>query len=337
LTAFGVMLPSFASGTHRLGPAALSHLSRRIEALGFDSIWAIDHFLAAPMYGQTWMDPLLTLTFVAANTSKVKVGTGVLVLPLRNPVHVARDVAALRWLSEDRFILGVGAGWNPLEFEASQVSRSERGRRTDESLDVLRLLLSGQRTSYEGRYFRFPEILIEPAAERPPPIWVGGGSQPPGRGSTGESLTAPDAVIHRIAAADGWIAPSTSTPDLIAADWARIQAAASATRGDASKIVFAHMNAFHLVDTDDRERAHAEQKKAFARYLGPARPWKFARECYLVGSLGDVVDAICGRIAIGVRYFILGPIVSDVRELERQLELLVTKVIPAFAELPSTG
>ena len=332
MTRFGVMLPSFAGGMHRLDGPRLGDLCRRIEALGFDSIWAIDHFLAAPMYGQAWIDPMVTLTYAAAHTSRVKLGTGVLVLPLRNPVHVAKDVAALRWLSGDRFILGVGAGWNPLEFAASGIPRTERGSRTDESLEALRLLLAGRAASHEGEHFRFPEITVQPAADGPPPIWVGGGSQPQALGSAGETARAPSSVIRRIARADGWISPSTATPDLIAGDWARIMDAAEQLGRDAAGIVFAHMNSFHLVDTDDREQALGEQRRAFAGYLGQARPWEFARTCYLVGSLQDVVDAIRRRMALGVRYFILGPIVSGARELDEQLELLVSRVIPSLAQ-----
>jgi probable F420-dependent oxidoreductase len=331
------MLPSFAGNIPRLDATALRQACHQIEALGFDSIWAIDHFLSAPMYGQTWLDPLLTLTFAAANTSRVRIGTAVLVLPLRNPVHVARDVATLQLLSDQRLVLGVGAGWNPIEFSASQISRSERGRRTDESIEVLRMLLSGQPTSHDGTYFRFPEITIEPVALQPTPIWVGGGSQPQTQGSTAESLVAPSAVIRRIAAADGWIAPSTSPPAFIAADWTRIQSAAEEMGRDPRSIVFAHMNSFHLVDTKDRSRAHQEQKRAFTQYLGAARPWEFALQCYLVGTLEDVISSIRQRIAMGVTYFILGPITADVDELSHQLELLTSKVLPAVAEQASVS
>jgi probable F420-dependent oxidoreductase len=333
---FGVMLPSFAS-SGRLDASGLRRCRHIIEELGFDSIWAIDHFVSAPMYGQTWLDPLLTLTFVAATTVRVKVGTAVLVLPLRNPVHVARDVAAMQLLSDNRFILGVGAGWNPLEFAVSQVSRAERGRRTDESIEVLRLLLSGRPVRHDGEFFQFPEVSIQPAPDRPPSIWVGGGSQPQARGSTAESVVAPQSVIRRIAAADGWIAPSTSPPHLIAADWIRIQAAVSELGRDPASVVFAHMNSFHLVDTDDRDRAHSEQQQAFERYLGPARPWDFARQCYLLGSLDDVIAAIRRRLAMGVTYFILGPVISDVDEVSNQLKLLRSRVLPAVAEPPSAG
>ena len=257
-----------------------------------------------------------------------------LVLPLRNPVHVARDVAALRSLSGDRFILGVGAGWNPLEFTASGIPRGQRGSRTDESLEALRLLLGGRSASHEGAHFRFPEITIQPAADGLPPIWVGGGSQPQALGSTGETARAPAAVIRRIARADGWISPSTATPDLIAGDWARIMDAAEQLGRDAKGIVFAHMNSFHLVDTEDRERALEEQRRAFGGYLGQARPWEFARACYLVGSLEDVVEALRLRVALGVRYFILGPVVSGAREVREQLDLLVTRIIPSLAPPP---
>jgi probable F420-dependent oxidoreductase len=326
---FGVMLPSFATATNRITDLGLRDACREIEALGFDSIWVIDHFLSAPMYGQTWLDPLLTLAFVAAHTVRVKIGTAVLVLPLRNPVLVAKDVATLQLLSRNRLVLGVGAGWNPLEFEAVQVARRERGERTDESIDILRLLLDGRPGSYAGSHFRFPQITIEPAMAEPPPIWIGGGSQPVAEGSTGNGNRVPQSVIRRIAAADGWISPSTSPPDLIAADWARIRSTATQMGRDPDSILFAHMNSFHLIDTQDRDRAHREQRQAFTKYLGSGRPWKFAEQCYLVGTLDDITRRIQERAALGVRYFILGPITADPGELSYQLRLLLSRILPA--------
>jgi probable F420-dependent oxidoreductase len=328
--AFGVMLPSFAGGATPATPSGLREACQEIESLGFDSIWAIDHFLPSPAYGQSWLDPLLTLTFVAASTVRVRIGTGVLVLPLRNPVLVAKEIATLQHLSGNRFVLGVGAGWNPLEFEALQVPRGERGRRSDESIEVLRLLLGGGSAAYQGSRVRFPDIAIEPAPAAPPEIWVGGGSQPAVQGSTESRKEAPASVIRRIAAADGWISPSTSTPALMAADWARIQSAASALGRDPASITFSHMNSFHLVDTSDRERALREQEPAFARYLGDQRSWEFAKKAYLVGSLDDVVAGIQDRIQIGVRHFILGPITARPWELSYQLRLLASKVLPAI-------
>ncbi|PZR86760.1 MAG: hypothetical protein DLM67_23350 [Candidatus Nephthysia bennettiae] len=326
-----MMLPSFAGGASRMTSSGLREACQEIESLGFESIWAIDHFLPSPAYGQSWLDPLLTLSFVAASTVRVRIGTGVLVLPLRNPVLVAKEVATLQHLSDGRFILGVGAGWNPLEFEALQVPRTERGLRSDENIDVLRLLLSGAAVRYQGSRVRFPEIAIEPMLTAPPEIWVGGGSQPAVQGSTESRRQAPDSVIRRIASADGWISPSTSTPALIAADWARIQSTASAIGRDPASITFAHMNSLHLVDTADRDKALLDQERAFARYLGKQRAWEFAKQAYLVGSLDDVVSGIQERIRLGVRHFILGPITAQQPELNHQLRLLASRVLPALA------
>jgi probable F420-dependent oxidoreductase len=327
---FGVMLPSFSSGGSRPTASNLREACEQIESLGFDSIWAIDHFLPTPVYGQSWLDPLLTLAFVAAHTHRVRIGTGVLVLPWRNPVLVAKEVATLQLLSDNRFILGVGVGWNPLEFQALQVPRSERGPRSDESIEVLRLLLSGASTSYAGPRVQFPEITIEPASAAPPQVWVGGGSQPAVEGSTDKGTRAPEAVMRRIAAADGWISPSTSPPALIAADWARIRSTARAAGRNPDSIVFAHMNSFHLVDTQDRHQAWQEQEQAYGRYLGRQRSWEFAKAVYLLGSLDDVVASIKERVALGVRYFLLGPVTADPPQLSQQLQLLASKIIPAI-------
>jgi len=287
----------------------------------------IDHFLAAPVYGQTWLDALLTLGYAAAQTSRVKLGTAILVAPLRNPVLLAKEVATLQFLSGERLSLGVGAGWNPLEFDAVQVPRRERGRRTDDIVEILRLLLGRPSASFEGRYYRFPEVAVEPLPTAPPPIWIGGGPQLAAEGSSEPNERAAERVVRRIAASDGRIAPSTAGPELLAATWTRIRRAARELGRDPAALTFCQHQYVHVVDTADRERAYAEQRRAFAPFVGARRPWSYVERAYLVGSTDDVVCKLRERAAAGATHFILAPVTSDPRELERQLDLLTTRVL----------
>jgi probable F420-dependent oxidoreductase len=127
-----------------------------------------------------WLDPLVTLSMVGAVTDRVRLGTSVLVLPYRNPVNLAAEVAALDVLSEGRFVLGVGAGWMQEEFRALGIDPSERGARTDEHLEVLRTLWTQDPASFSGRFTSFEGIVgaTTPRTEGGPPIWVGGNTDP---------------------------------------------------------------------------------------------------------------------------------------------------------------
>jgi len=165
------------------------------ERLGFDSVWATDHALMSYEresqypYGHSgteialnpgigWLEPLSALSFVAARTERVGLGTSVLVLPYRNPVLVASQAATLHLLSGDRLILGVGAGWMREEFKALGLDPAERGARTDEYLAVLGTLWRDDPASFEGRFVSFEDVVLGlPPRDSAPPLWVGGNTR----------------------------------------------------------------------------------------------------------------------------------------------------------------
>jgi alkanesulfonate monooxygenase SsuD/methylene tetrahydromethanopterin reductase-like flavin-dependent oxidoreductase (luciferase family) len=121
---FGLRLPSYAwpdatyEQVRRIGAYA-----RQAEAVGFDSLWVIEHLLVSPaLYAVAWHDPFAILSYVAAVTERARLGTAILVLPLRHPAIVAREVISLDFLSGGRFMLGVGTGWEEREFVTVGVS-----------------------------------------------------------------------------------------------------------------------------------------------------------------------------------------------------------------------
>lgn len=163
----GLFLPSARE------PEEIATVAREAERLGFDSIWVPDHVLR--VFGPL-LDPLALLGFLAGVTSRITLGTGVLVLPYRHPVVLANVASSLDVLSDGRLVLGIGAGWNEDEFTALGMDRRERGRRTDEGLEALELLWSGRRVSHEGRFYSFrnAEIGMRPRTPGGPPVLVGG-------------------------------------------------------------------------------------------------------------------------------------------------------------------
>ena len=152
---FGLTLPSFTwpGLDHRMARRVTKEMAVRAEALGYDSLTVWDHLLSAPgMYAGSWLDPLMVLACAAGATERIALGTHVLVLPIRSPVLLAKELGTLDHLCEGRFFFGVGTGWNAPEFTAMGVSVRERGKRTDEMLDALKALLTGADVSFEGRF-----------------------------------------------------------------------------------------------------------------------------------------------------------------------------------------
>jgi probable F420-dependent oxidoreductase len=147
-------------------------LARIAEEAGFDTATiGHHHFMAGNM-----ADPLTVLAGVAVRTERLRVGTGIFQLPIHNPVRVAEQVATIDQLSGGRISLGVGLGWWPLEYQVHGSNFKERGARMEEALQILRLVWREESTSFEGRFWSFPELTVHPRPiQQPnPPLWVAG-------------------------------------------------------------------------------------------------------------------------------------------------------------------
>lgn len=125
-----------------------------------------------------WADPLVATTAMGAVTSRIRFCTAVLKLGSRNPVLLARQIGSVANLTQDRFTLGLGIGWSPEEFEWCGVPYVDRGRRADEAIDVLRLLLGGGMVEHHGRFFDFGKLQMSPAPAQRVPFFIGGHSEP---------------------------------------------------------------------------------------------------------------------------------------------------------------
>jgi len=161
-------------------------LARAAEALGYDGVWANDHLVTprflrdSPEGAPRFYDPLLVLAQIAGGTHRIRLGTAVIALPLRDPLALAKQVTTLDVLSDGRLTLGVGAGAYPEEFAAVHPERSSAFRRATftENLAALRQLLDEGGGSYHGRWVRFDDVEVSPApAQRPFPLYIGGHNQ----------------------------------------------------------------------------------------------------------------------------------------------------------------
>ena len=161
-------------------PEAIIGTAKLAEEVGFDSVWVSDHVVVPPTFGYTYgssfMDPFICLSYAAAETQRVKLGTTVVVVPLRNPFVQAKMLSTLDVLSGGRIIFGVGVGWDQEEFEALGIPFHGRGKLTDEYLEIMKMLWTSENPSFQGHHHSFSEISFEPKPLQRPyiPIWVGG-------------------------------------------------------------------------------------------------------------------------------------------------------------------
>ncbi|HZQ65197.1 MAG TPA: TIGR03619 family F420-dependent LLM class oxidoreductase [Gaiellaceae bacterium] len=324
----GIWLPSYTYPglSYERVRGSVHDYSKRCNELGYD-IWVIDHLLHAPgLYGMSWLEPLHVLTYAAAVAPDVTIGTGILVLPLRHPVMLAKEVATIDLLTGGRYRFGIGPGWYPGEFAATGTSVKERGARTDEILAAVRRLLTEDHVTFEGRYYRFEDVTIEPRPPKFPEVWVSGGSRLPDPEYSDLPVLA-DSVLERILAADWWLSRNSGTQEFIRRDWEKIQAALAERGRPADSVRFAHCNFVYLVETSDREQALEAQKPYFLEVMGTHRPWEQLQQSYLLGSLDEILARLVELKEMGVEYLVLAP-TSDEPE---QLELIEKHVRPALA------
>ena len=213
---FGLMFCNVGSYAD---PKPAAALAQAAEAAGFDSLWTVEHIVVPGGYQSKYpyaasgkmpgdertislSDPLIWMTYVAAATSRIKLATGVIILPEHNPLLCAKQVATLDRLSGGRVILGVGVGWLKEEFDAMGVAFEPRGRMTDEYIAAMRELWTAEAPCHEGEFVRFKDAYMRPKpTNRALPIVIGGHTKAaarragrlgdgffPARGATSELL-----------------------------------------------------------------------------------------------------------------------------------------------------
>jgi alkanesulfonate monooxygenase len=190
---YGLAIRNFVGPSETPDIDEIIRYSEQAEKLGFESLWVFDHLLLGVDPAFPILDSLTTLTAIATRTEKIKLGTGILVLPLRNPVWAAKIMASLDQISKGRFILGAASGWYKREFDAAGVDFKTRGTTFEQNLDIILRLWSGEPVTFEGAGLNMREAVVAPRPYQDPhpPVLIGGYV---------------DKVLRRVArVSDGWL------------------------------------------------------------------------------------------------------------------------------------
>ncbi|MGC5022048.1 TIGR03619 family F420-dependent LLM class oxidoreductase [Micromonospora sp. DT47] len=212
-------------------PENMIHVARRAEQLGYHSLWTFQRLLVPADLGwseayHSVQDPLTTLAFLAAHTTRIRLGVAVLNLPFLSPVVLAKQTATLDILSAGRLDVGLGLGWSDEEYQATGASRHRRGPRATEFLAVLRTLWRDDVAEHRGEFYQVPPTRMEPKpVQRPhPPILLGG--------------HAPEALRRAGRLADGWVSGSQADLENIGEAVATVKAAAADAGRDPASLRF---------------------------------------------------------------------------------------------------
>jgi probable F420-dependent oxidoreductase len=324
---FGVFLPSFiVPGQEADHARKVRAFARRAEELGFAGLWITDHIVTAHrFYRVSWLDSLMTLSHVAAVTESVDLGTSVLIMPVRQPAVLAKEVATLHHLSGGRYIYGIGTGWFGPEFEACGVKKEERGRRTDEVLEATMELMTRPDVEYHGRHYHLDGVTVEPILSEPPRVWSAGGSQLPHERSPEKPRMHPN-VLRRIAGSDGWIARPTCPPELIASDLELITQA-RAHAGHTKPFTVAHENFTWIEEHGTKDEITAIQQDRFGRVVSDERPWEYIDAVYMPGTVDEIQAKVQARIDAGAEYLMFHTLNAEIE----QLELIAKHIVEPFS------
>jgi probable F420-dependent oxidoreductase len=303
---FGVAMRNFTTWPELPDPQALIDYAVTAETLGFDSVWVWDHIFLGVDPPFPVIDSLTLLSAVAARTSRIKLGTGVLVLPLRNPVVLAKELSSLDLIAGGRLLLGIASGWYKREFDAVGVPFHERGRIMDRSLEILRRLWTEEQVNGEYPPYVFRGSNLSPKPQRVPPMLIGGYV---------------DRVLKRAAQNGGWLT-YFYTPESFVRSWAKVCAFAEAAGKDPASL----LNSNQLPIYVGPSRAAIEP--AMLEWLG--QEWDYAawsestKDAAIIGTVDECVAQLRGQLAAGVQKLILIPY----RYQPDQVEIIASEIIP---------
>ena len=288
-------------------PGFLRDLVEVGDRYGYDSIWLSDRIVSQRFS----LEPMMALAMVAAYSDRLKFGTSVLAMPLRNPVVLAKEIVTLDYLSQGRFFPAAGLGQEePEEYEACGVSKADRGCRTDEAIMLMRRLWEEDSVTHEGEFYTCHDVSItpKPLFLPSPPVWIGGRS--------------PSAARRVGRVGDGWLV-SAATPEEIRQGREIVFATAEEYRRE---IEYDHVGVLlgYYIGPDVEETVDKASK-----FLTRQRPDAFFTEYSALGSPDQVSETIQRYVEAGAHKIVVRPLCPADESME-QLEIMGSEILPHF-------
>ena len=288
-------------------PGFLKELVDLGDSFGYDSIWLSDRIVGERFS----LEPMIALSMIAAYSARLKFGTSVLAMPVRNPVVLAKQIATLDYLSQGRFFPAVGLGQEePEEYEACGVAKDGRGPRTDEAILLMRRLWEENNVTHEGTFFSCHNVTItpKPFLEPSTPVWIGGRSPAAAR------------RVGRVG--DGWLV-SGATPQEIQEGRDIVFSTAAEFGREIEDDHIGVLLGYYIASDTEEAAATAYD------YVTRHRPDAHFTEYSALGTPEQVAQTIQGYIEAGAQKFVVRPLCPANESME-QLEIMGTKVLPQF-------
>ncbi len=315
---FGLALRNFAPHTEPLDLEGIVAYANQAEELGFDSLWAWDHILLGSKRPFAFLESLSVLAALSATTTRVSLGTGILVLPLRHPVVLAKVTSSIDQMSHGRLVLGVAAGWYEREFEACGVPYKSRGEVFLRNLDVLTRFWTEERVegSADGMVFRNAVMMPRPVQQPHPTLLIGGYV---------------DRVLRRVATkGDGWLT-YFYLPESFRKAWGKIRDFAEMSGRDPADLV--NVAQLPICVGSSFEQADARVRRFIGEYFDIA-PWSESTiESAIRGTPEHCAEQIAAHVEAGVQDLVLVPCEYEAE----QMTAIARDVIPLCARVGQTG
>jgi alkanesulfonate monooxygenase len=306
---FGLAVKNFVGPGETPNVDDILQYAEQAERLGFESLWAWDHILLGVEPSFPILDSLSTLAAMAARTSRIKLGTGVLVLPLRNPVVTAKVLASIDQISRGRLIVGAAAGWYAREFDAVGIPFKQRGRIMDRNLDILVRLWTEEQVTAQVDGFNLRQAVMTPRPyQQPhPPILIGGYV---------------DAVLRRAARrGDGWLT-YFYTADSFQRSWKKVVEYAREYGRDPSKLSGTNQLAIYVGKS--RQDVEEPMRHWLSTEWDTASWSESTIEHAIMGSAEECTEQLQAHVQSGLRRIVLVPY----RYQMEQLDLIAGEVVP---------
>lgn len=306
---YGIAARNFTAYPEMPSAKALIEYGETVERLGYDSLWVWDHILLGVEPNFPILDSLTTLTAVAARTTRIKLGTGILVLPLRNPVALAKQLSTMDQISNGRLVMGMASGWYKREFDAMGISFDKRGKLMDENLEILNRLWTEKKVDGTYMAHKISAAVMYPKPVQQPrmPILIGGYA---------------DRVLRRAGTAgDGWLTYFYDPPSFTKS-WSKIRKFAEEGGKNPDKLLNASQ--LPIMVGASREAVRDEMME----WLN--KEWDFpagsdcSRESAVMGSVDDCIEQLKKHHAVGVQKIIFVPY----KYRPDQIEIIAKEIIP---------